>query len=50
MNFMIPGPAYFVLDILIKVTAFDYLPMTSIVDLGYHKTDPWNPRFSWLGY
>jgi hypothetical protein len=46
----VPGPAYFIFDILIQIVAFDFLPVTDIVDFGYSPTEPYNEKFIWLGY
>lgn len=39
-----------VFSILISVVSFDYFPLTDLVDFGFTETEPWNIRFSWLGY
>ena len=41
---------YFIFDIIIKVMAFDFLPVADFVDFGFRETEPWNSKFDWLGY
>jgi hypothetical protein len=50
MAIQIPGQAYFMFDILIQIVAFDFLPITSIIDFKFHETQPWHQRFVWIGY
>ena len=50
MNFNVPAPAYFIFDILIQIVAFDFLPITSLINFGYSRTEPFHDKFVWLGY
>lgn len=49
-NVLLPANCMQVFAVMIEVVSFDYFPFTEYVDLGFTETEPWNVRFSWLGY